>query len=83
MDSNQHPIALKCLTEPLPKAGWKGKPSWFLLATKDRMISPDAQRFMAERIGARIHSLEVDHTPLASAPDSVANIIFEAADAVA
>jgi hypothetical protein len=45
------------------------------------MISPDTQRLMAERIRATIHSLGVDHTPLASAPQSVAQIIFEAADA--
>jgi pimeloyl-ACP methyl ester carboxylesterase len=81
MEINQHPIALKCLGEPMTSAAWKQKPSWFLLAEKDRMISPDTQRLMAERIRATIHSLGVDHTPLASAPQSVAQIIFEAADA--
>lgn len=82
MDVNQHPIALKCLAEPVTEPAWRKKPSWFLLATKDRMISPGTQRFMAERIGARIRSFAVDHTPLASAPESVARIVFEAADAV-
>lgn len=82
MDTNQHPISVKCLTEPLTEVAWKQKPSWFLLAMKDRMISPSTQRFMAERIGARIHSLDVDHTPLAAAPESVARIVVEAADAV-
>ncbi|HET9410214.1 MAG TPA: alpha/beta hydrolase [Candidatus Sulfotelmatobacter sp.] len=81
MDINQHPIALKCLAETVSEPAWKQKPSWFLLATRDRMISPDTQRFMAERIGARIHALDVDHTPLASAPESVARIVVEAADA--
>jgi len=65
------------MTEP----AWKQKPSWFLLAENDRMISPSTQRFMAERIGARIHALDVDHTPLASAPETVVRIIAEAADA--
>ena len=65
------------MTEP----AWKQKPSWFLLAENDRMISPSTQRFMAERIGARIHALNVDHTPLASAPETVVRIITEAADA--
>ena len=82
MDINQHPIALRCLAEPVTEPAWKQKPSWFLLAMKDRMISPGTQRFMAERIGARVHSFDVDHTPLASAPEAVARIIFEAADAV-
>lgn len=82
MQINQHPIALKCLGEPMTAAGWKDKPSWFLLAEKDRMISPEMQRFMAGRIKATIRSLGVDHTPLASAPESVARVIVEAADAV-
>ena len=82
MQINQHPIALKCLGEPMTAAGWKDKPSWFLLAEKDRMISPEMQRFMAGRIKATIRSLSVDHTPLASAPESVVRVIVEAADAV-
>ena len=45
------------------------------------MISPETQRWMAERIGAHIHSLDVDHTPLASAPEAVVRVLVEAADA--
>ena len=82
MDINQHPIALKCLGEPMSPAAWKQKPSWFLVAEKDRMISPDTQRFMAKRVKATIRSFGVDHTPLASAPESVARVIVEAAEAM-
>ena len=82
MDVTQHPIALKCLGELMTVPAWKQKPSWFLVAGKDRMISPAKQRFMAERIGARIHSFDVDHTPLLSAPETVVRVIVEAADAV-
>jgi pimeloyl-ACP methyl ester carboxylesterase len=82
MDVTQHPIALKCLGEPLPAPAWKEKPSWYLLAKKDRMISPDTQRFMAERAKARIHAVDVDHTPLASAPQIVTRVLVEAADAI-
>jgi pimeloyl-ACP methyl ester carboxylesterase len=81
MEVTQHPIAAKCLGEPMTVPAWKQKPSWFLIAGKDRMISPAKQRFMAERIGARIHSSDVDHTPLLSAPDQVVAIIAEAVDA--
>jgi len=81
MYATQKPIALKCLGEAVTEPAWKRKPSWFLLAENDRMISPSTQRFMAERIGARIHALNVDHTPLASAPETVVRIITEAADA--
>ena len=82
MDINQHPIALKCLGEPMTAPAWKQKPSWFLVTERDRMIAPATQHFMAERIGARVHSRDTDHSPLASAPESVVRVIVEAADAV-
>jgi len=82
MEINQHPIALKCLGEPMTAPAWKQKPSWFLIAEKDRMIVPAVQHFMADRIGARVHSRDTDHSPLASAPESVVSVIVEAADAV-
>jgi len=46
------------------------------------MIAPETQRFMAHRAGGHILAMEVDHTPLASAPDRVVAIITEALDAV-
>lgn len=79
---NQHPIALKCLGEPMTTPGWKQTPSWFLVAEKDRMISATVQRFMAERMSATVHSYNVDHTPLVSDPGSVVRLIAEAADGV-
>jgi pimeloyl-ACP methyl ester carboxylesterase len=82
MDVTQHPIAVKCLGEPMSVPAWKEKPSWFLIAGKDRMIAPAKQRLMAERIGARIHPYDVDHTPLLSAPETAVHVIGEAADAV-
>jgi len=54
-----------------------------MVAERDRMIAPETQRFMADRIGGRVYAMEVDHTPLASAPDGVVAIITEAVDAVA
>lgn len=81
MQINQHPIALKCLGEPMTRPAWKEKPSWFFVAEKDRMISVEIQRFMAERAKARVYSRKTDHTPLASDPQSVVRLITEAADA--
>jgi hypothetical protein len=46
------------------------------------MIAPETQRFMAQRAGGHVHAMQVDHTPLASAPDGVVAFIAEAADAV-
>jgi len=80
MTATQKPIALKCLGEPMTKPGWTEKPSWYMVAEEDRMISPATQRFMAERIKAHIDSQAVDHTPLASAPESVVRLIVGAVD---
>lgn len=60
---------------------WKKKPSWFLVAERDRIIAPETQRFMAHRAGSHILAAEVDHTPLATAPDGVVPTITEVLDA--
>ena len=75
----QRPIALPCVQEPAPKPLWKSKPTWFLVAEEDRMINPKTQHFMAERMGAKIHSHRVDHTPMYADPNVVVDIILEAA----
>ena len=77
----QRPIALKSIQEPAPAPAWKSKPTWYLLAEEDRMITPKTQRFMAERMKATVRSFAVDHTPLLTAPDKVLGIILEAAKA--
>jgi pimeloyl-ACP methyl ester carboxylesterase len=77
----QRPISVKSITEPVAPPAWKTKPTWFLIAEEDRMIDPKTQRFMAERMKATVRSHAVDHTPLLTAPDKVAEIILEAAQA--
>jgi len=74
----QRPISLGCITTPVSRPRWRDIPSWYLLAEEDRMIVAANQRFMAERMGARIVPHPVDHTPLASHPDLVAQVILEA-----
>jgi pimeloyl-ACP methyl ester carboxylesterase len=75
----QRPISVHCIQENVPAPGWKSKPSWFLLAEEDRMINPKTQRFMAGRMGAKVRSARVDHSPMYSAPDLVIDVILEAA----
>ena len=74
----QRPIAVKCIQEPVTAPAWRTMPAWYLVAEDDRMINPKTQRFMAERMKATIRSYAVDHTPLLTAPDKVAEIILEA-----
>ncbi len=76
--ATQRPIAVACIREKAPRPGWKVKPSWYLLAEEDRMINPATQLFMALRMGARIRSAKVDHTPLVTAPELVIEVILDA-----
>ena len=75
----QRPISVAWIQEKAPAPGWKAKPSWFLLAEEDRMINPKTQRFMASRMGAKVRSDRVDHSPMYSAPSLVIDVILEAA----
>lgn len=75
----QRPISIKCITEPVGPPAWRERPSWYLIAENDRMISRENQRFMAERVGASISSHPLDHCPMLSAPDLVSEMILAAA----
>jgi pimeloyl-ACP methyl ester carboxylesterase len=77
--ATQRPIAVACIQQKAPRPAWKVKPSWYLVAEEDRMINPATQLFMAQRMGARIRSEKVDHTPLVTAPKLVIEMILEAA----
>ena len=76
--ATQRPIAIACIQEKAPRPAWKVKPSWYLVAEEDRMINRSTQLFMAQRMGARIRSEQVDHTPLVTAPELVIEVIVEA-----
>ena len=79
----QRPIALSCITVPVGRPLWKDVPSWFLVAEDDRMIVPDTQRYMAERMKATIKAHAVDHTPIVTAPTAVVDVIRDAIRSVA
>jgi pimeloyl-ACP methyl ester carboxylesterase len=79
LEAVQRPIAVKCIQEKAPVPAWKTKPSWFLLAEEDRMIAPETQCYMANRMGAKIWARQVDHSPMYTAPDVVVGVILEAA----
>jgi hypothetical protein len=74
----QRPISPACITVPMNRPRWRDLPSWFLVAEQDYMILPETQRFMAQRMGARVRAHEVDHTPIVTAPTVVVDIIREA-----
>ena len=65
-----------------PKPLWRTLSSWYLLAEQDRMINPETQEFMARRMKATLRRLDVDHTPIATAPDRVVELLLEAGKSV-
>jgi pimeloyl-ACP methyl ester carboxylesterase len=74
----QRPISANCITVPVARPLWKDVPSWFLVAEDDRMIARDTQRYMAERMKAKIKAHAVDHMPSVTAPTVVVDIIRDA-----
>ena len=74
----QQPMSPACITVKAGPPLWKDRPAWFLVAEQDRMIVPETQRFMAERMKAQVRSHPVDHMPLVTAPAPVLDIIREA-----
>jgi pimeloyl-ACP methyl ester carboxylesterase len=61
--------------------GWKSKPSWYVLATKDHTVHPDLQRWVSKRMGANVRVVESSHVPMLSKPDVVIEVIRKAAAA--
>ena len=61
---------------------WKSKPSWYIVATKDRTVHPALERFVAKRMGATTYEAESSHVPMLSNPQFVLDVIRSAAHAV-
>jgi pimeloyl-ACP methyl ester carboxylesterase len=60
---------------------WKSLPSWYLIATQDRAIPPEAQRMFASRMGATTIEVPAGHLAMVSHPDETAQLISSAAEA--
>jgi pimeloyl-ACP methyl ester carboxylesterase len=78
MFATQRPLSLAALTENATAAGWKSKPSWYLVSAHDNAIPPDAERFMAERMGATTDTIAGSHTAFIAQPVAVAAFIKQA-----
>jgi pimeloyl-ACP methyl ester carboxylesterase len=83
MADSQVPWGLEALNGAVTEPAWRVKPSWYLVATDDRMIPPPAQRAMSERAGATVSEVAASHSVYVSQPAAVAAIIVQAAEAVA
>jgi pimeloyl-ACP methyl ester carboxylesterase len=83
MAASQVPWGVNALSGEVSTPAWKTKPSWYLVATDDKMIPPPAQRAMAARAGARVTEVPGSHAVYVSRPQTVADLIAMAAASVA
>ena len=72
--------AAELFTRNAPGTAWKSKRSWYIVATKDRTVQPELQRFAAKRMGATIREVESSHVAMLSNPDIVTDVIRNAAN---
>lgn len=82
MADSQVPWAVEALSGTISEPAWKTKPSWYLVATDDKMIPPAAQRSMSQRAGSTVVEAAGSHAIYMSQPNAVAAIIEKAAAAV-
>jgi pimeloyl-ACP methyl ester carboxylesterase len=82
MADSQVPWGVEALSGTVGDPAWRTKPSWYLVATDDRMIPPPAQHAMAARTGATVVEVAASHSVYVSRPDSVTEVIEQAAFAV-
>ena len=82
MADSQLPWGLEALGGTVGEPAWKAKPSWYLVATEDKMIPPEAQRAMSKRAGSTVVEVKGSHAVYVSQPQAVASLIEEAAKGV-
>ena len=82
MADSQLPWGVAALEGAVHVPAWKSKPSWYLVATEDRMIPPPAQRLMSKRAGATVVEVAASHSVYVSQARAVADLIDQAAKTV-
>lgn len=79
MADSQVPWGVGALTGAISEPAWRSKPSWYLVATDDKMIPPPAQWFMSKRAGSTVADAKGSHAIYVSQPAAVAALIQRAA----
>ncbi len=83
MADSQVPWGVGALAGEISEPAWKTKPSWYLLASEDRMIPPPAQRMMSQRAGSTVVEVNGSHAVYVSQPNAVVSLIKQAAHGAA
>ena len=76
--ASQRPTSVSIYSAKLAEVGWHDKTVYGIVATKDRTLSPDMQRFVYQRSGAKTIELDAAHLPHITQPKAVADVIVEA-----
>ena len=79
MADSQVPWGVEALNGAVSEPAWRSKPSWYLVASDDRMIPPPAQRAMSERAGSTVIEAPGSHSIYVSQPRAAAELITQAA----
>jgi pimeloyl-ACP methyl ester carboxylesterase len=82
MAHSQVPWGVEALNGAIREPAWKTRPSWYLVATEDKMIPPAAQQLMSKRAGSTVVEVSGSHAVYVSKPEAVAALIVKAADRV-
>jgi pimeloyl-ACP methyl ester carboxylesterase len=78
----QQPLSVSALADVMGASAWKSLPSWYMVATNDQTLPPDAERLFAQRMGATTVEVASSHVAMVSHPDDAAKLIEQAAQAV-
>jgi pimeloyl-ACP methyl ester carboxylesterase len=82
MADSQVPWGVAALSGKISEPAWRTRPSWYLVATEDKMIPPPAQRFMSKRAGSTVVEVAGSHAIYVSQPDAIAKLINTAAKGI-
>ena len=80
--ATQGPLAARCFDDKNRSAAWRSKPSWYIVADKDRTIPPAVERDSAARMKADTLTLASSHVPMLSQPERVVEVITKAVGSV-
>ncbi|HSR86034.1 MAG TPA: alpha/beta fold hydrolase [Streptosporangiaceae bacterium] len=81
MADSQVPWGVNALSGAVTEPGWRIEPSWYLVASNDRMIPPSEQRAMCERARSTVAVYSGSHAIYVSQPAAMAGLIAQAAEA--
>jgi len=79
----QQALSMSIFEDVMGVPAWKSLPAWYLVATNDQAIPPDAERMFAQRMGANTIEVPSGHLAMVSHPDEVVRLIEAAANATA